>query len=164
MDDLLRSKGLYQITLGNEKEPTNDENKVKWANRNDKARGLIGMYISHDLRFHLQEIDDPNEAWEKLESMFGKHNIIWAHQLENQILNLSPDYFSCIEDYLSNFKTLRILCEECTLKLEEEHCIYIILSNIGSAYSLFVSTFYAMRESLGKAYQKPILESLWCFD
>jgi hypothetical protein len=42
--------------------------------------------------------------------------------------------------------------------MEEESCIYIILSNLGSAYSMFVSTFYAMREALGKAYQKPTLE------
>jgi hypothetical protein len=43
--------------------------------------------------------------------------------------------------------------------MEEECCIYLILFNLGSAYSVFVSTFYAMREDLGKAYQKPTLES-----
>jgi hypothetical protein len=78
MEDLLRSKGLYQITLGKEKELIDDENKFKWDNRNDEARGLIIMSISHDLRFHLQEIDDPDEAWENLESVFGKNNIIRA--------------------------------------------------------------------------------------
>ena len=76
MEDLLRSKGLYRITLGKEKEPTDDNKKFKWANRSDEARGLIRMSISHDLRFHLKEIDDPDEAWEKIESVFCKHNII----------------------------------------------------------------------------------------
>jgi hypothetical protein len=76
MEDLLRSKGMYQITLGKEKEPTSDEKKVKWDNRNGKERGLIEISVSLDLRFHLEEIDDPDEAWENLESMFGKHNII----------------------------------------------------------------------------------------
>jgi hypothetical protein len=43
--------------------------------------------------------------------------------------------------------------------MEEERCIYLILSKLGSAYSLFVSTFYAMREALGEeAYEKPSLE------
>jgi hypothetical protein len=60
MADLLRAKGLYWITLGKEKEPTDDENKFKWVNRNDKVRGLIEMSISPDLRFHLQEIDHPD--------------------------------------------------------------------------------------------------------
>jgi hypothetical protein len=66
--------------------------------------------------------------------MLGKHNIIQARQLENQIPTLSPNDFSCIEDYLSKFKTLRILCEECEIKMEEECCIYIILSKLGIAY------------------------------
>jgi hypothetical protein len=43
--------------------------------------------------------------------------------------------------------------------MEEERCIYLILSKLGSAYSVFVSTFYAMREDIGKSYQKPTLES-----
>jgi hypothetical protein len=43
--------------------------------------------------------------------------------------------------------------------MEEERCIYLILSKLGSAYSMFASTFYAMREALGKAYVKPNLES-----
>jgi hypothetical protein len=117
MEDLLRSKGLYQITLGKEEEPTDDEKYVKWINRNDEARGLIGMSISLDLRFHLQGLDAPNKSWEKLEVVFGKHNIIRAHQLENQLMNLSPNDFPCIEYYLSKFKTLRILYEECQLDI-----------------------------------------------
>jgi hypothetical protein len=91
--------------------------------------------------------------------VFGKLNIIRAQQLENQVLTLSPNDFSCLGDYLSKFKTMIILCEECEIKMEEEFCIYLILSKLGSAYYVFVSTFYAMREALGKAYQNPALES-----
>jgi hypothetical protein len=54
MEDLLRSKGLYQITLGKEKEPTDDNKNVKWDNRSDEACGLIRMSIFPDLRFHLK--------------------------------------------------------------------------------------------------------------
>jgi hypothetical protein len=91
--------------------------------------------------------------------VFDKLNIIRAQQLENQVLTLSPSDFYFIVDYLSKFKTLRILCEECEINMEEELCIYIILSKLGSAYSVFVYTFYAMREALGKDYKKPTLES-----
>jgi hypothetical protein len=74
-------------------------------------------------------------------------------------MTLSPSDFSCIEEYLSKFKTLRTLCEECKIKIEEDRCIYIILSKLGSAYSVFVSTFYAMQGALGTTYQKPGLEN-----
>jgi hypothetical protein len=43
--------------------------------------------------------------------------------------------------------------------MEEESCIYLILYKLGSAYFVFVSTFYAMTEAIGKVYQKPTLES-----
>jgi hypothetical protein len=124
--------------------------------------GQIKISISHDLRYHLQHIGDPKEVWDMIESVFGKLNIILAQQLENQILTLSPNDFYFLEDYLSRFKTLRILCEECKIKMEEERCIYLILSKLGSAYFVFVSTFYAMREALGEEdYEKPTLESFF---
>jgi hypothetical protein len=147
------------ITLRKETTPINVDKKVKWDNRNDEAHGLIEMSISPDLRFHLQSIDKPKEAWEKIESVFGKHNIIRAQQLENQVLTLIRSDFSCLEDYLSKFKTLRTLCEECKIKINEDHFIYLILSKLGSAYYVFVSTFYAMQEALGTAYVKPTLEN-----
>jgi hypothetical protein len=58
--------------------PTDDDKKLKWANRSNEAHGLIGMSISPDLRFHLKEIDDPEEAWDNIESVFGKLNIVRA--------------------------------------------------------------------------------------
>ena len=76
MEDLLRSKGLYQINLGKEKSPTDDDKKAKWDNRNDEACGLIRISISLDLRYHLQGIDHPKEAWNTIESVFGKLSII----------------------------------------------------------------------------------------
>jgi hypothetical protein len=69
--------------MGKEQELADDEKKFKWDNRNDEAYGLIEMSISPDLRFNLQGINAKDEAWEKIEAMFGKHNIIRARQLEN---------------------------------------------------------------------------------
>jgi hypothetical protein len=43
------------------------------------------MSISPDLRFHLKEIDNPDEAWENIESLFGEHKIIRAQQLGNKV-------------------------------------------------------------------------------
>ena len=118
------------------------------------------MSISTDLRFHISGIDEPDKAWEKLESVFGKHNEIRGHQLENELLSLNPNDFSCIQDYLSKYKTPRLLCAECKIKKKDKQCIHHILSKLGPAYSVFISTFYSMKESLTVAsYQEPSLES-----
>ena len=64
MEDVLQSRGLFRIPSGKETEPIDDDKQIKWANRCDEARGLIGISISTDLRFHISGIDEPNIAWE----------------------------------------------------------------------------------------------------
>ena len=108
MENLLRSKGFYRITLGTETAPDDEKKIAKWDNKNDQARGLIGMSISPDLRFHLDGLDSPVEAWEKLHKVFGLKNEIRAYHLENELLTLDPSNFPSIEDYLSKFKTLKL--------------------------------------------------------
>ena len=151
MKDLLRSKGLYKITLGTKTAPDEDENKAKWENKNDQAHGLIGMSISPGLRFHLDGEDSPVKAWEKLNKNFGTKNEIQAFQLENELLTLDPSNFPSIEDYLSKFKTLKLLLEGCNVSKKED---YGILAKLPPAYSVFVSTFHSTREALLNAGQK----------
>ena len=115
------------------------------------------MSISPDLRFHLQGIDAPDATWTKLEAVFGKHIIIQAHQIEKQLMTLSPNDFSCIEGYLSKFKTLRILCIDCKIYMKEDRCIYIILSKLGNAYSVFISTFMSLETLQGVLTKIPLL-------
>ena len=130
MEDVLRSRGLFRITSGKETEPTNDDKKIKWENRCNEAHGLIGMSISTDLWFHIFRIDEPDLAWEKLESVFGKHNEIRGHQLENELISLNPNDFSCIQDYLSKYKTLRLLCTECKIKKKTNNVFIIFFQNM----------------------------------
>ena len=116
MVELLRSKGLYRIASGLESKPTDEDKKAKWENKQYQARGLIGISTIQDLRFHILEIDTPDEALKKLNTVFGIQNEIRAHQLENELLTLDPNNFSSIEYFLSKFKTLRLLLEGCKVK------------------------------------------------
>ena len=68
--DLLRSKGLYRIALGQETKPKDEDMAAKWENRQDQAHGLIGMSTSPDLRFHIAELDTPIEAMKQLTKVF----------------------------------------------------------------------------------------------
>ena len=101
------------------------------------------MSIAQDLRFHILDIDTPHEALDKLNTVFGIQNQIRAHQLENELLTLDPNNFSSIEDFLSKFKTLRLLLEGCKVKKEDSSLIYCFLAKLGPAYSVFVSAFHS---------------------
>ena len=89
------------------------------------------MSITQDIWFHILEIDTPDEALKKLNIVFGIQNEISAHQLQNEFLALDPNNFSSIEDFLSKFKTLRLLLEGCKVKNEDGSLIYSIIAKLG---------------------------------
>jgi hypothetical protein len=78
--------------------------------------------------------------------VFSKHNIIQAQKLENQLINLIPNDFPCIEHYLYKFKTLRLFCIECQLDMKEDRCIYVIISKLDSAYSILYIHFIPLEK------------------
>ena len=98
----------------------------------------------------------------KAKNYFWHSNQIRAHQLENELLTLDPNNFSSIEDFLSKFKTHRILLEGCKVKKDDGSLIYSILAKLGLAYSVFFSTFHYTREAIissGTTYKNPSFDA-----
>ena len=92
----LRSKGLFRVTMGIEVEPNFAVEKTKHFNKLDEAYGFLCLSISRELLFHLDSLTSPKEVWEKLESLFGKTNELRGHQLENELISLSPTHYDTI--------------------------------------------------------------------
>ena len=97
MEILLRSKGIYRVTMETKAEPNAAIEKIKWHNRRDEAYGLLDLSISRDLLFHIDILTSPNEVWENLEEIFGKTNEMRGHQLENELISLSPNSFESLQ-------------------------------------------------------------------
>ena len=69
---LLRSKGLYRITMGNEPKPNFVIEKSNYFNRMDEEFRLLCLSISLELLFHVENASTSNEVWTTLEGLFGK--------------------------------------------------------------------------------------------
>jgi hypothetical protein len=61
--------------------PQGNEKLMKWLNDNDGSRGLDGMSIYEDIKFHVQTLDTPQGTWFKFENL-----LIHDHWLENQLI------------------------------------------------------------------------------
>ena len=72
MQVVLHRLGLFRMTMGREAEPQQYVEKNKFLNQLDEAFGFMCTHISRDLLFHLEGLRTPKEAWDKLESLFGK--------------------------------------------------------------------------------------------
>ena len=102
----MRVKGLYRVTMEIEAEPNAAAEKIKWHNMRDEAYGILCLSISRDLLFHLDGLTSPNELWEKLVEFFGKTDGMRGHQIENELISLSPSSFESLQLYFSKFKAL----------------------------------------------------------
>ena len=97
MEILLREKGLYRVTMATEADPNAAAEKIKWYNRRDEAYGLLCLSISRDFLFHFDGLKPPNEVWEKLEDIFGNTDEMRGHQIENELISLSPSIFESLQ-------------------------------------------------------------------
>ena len=154
----LKRHGYYRVTMGLETEPQDDTEKIKWFNKCDEAFGTLCMSVSPDLLFHIESATTPNEVWTKLETLFGKQDELRGHQLENELIGLSPTNFDTIQDFFTKLKSIRLQLKQCGIEKEDKQLILSILSKLGPNYSVFVSTFYATKSALGSNYKMPSLD------
>ena len=106
MEILLREKGLYRVTMAIKADPNEVAEKIKWHNMRDEAYCFMCLSISRDLLFHLDGLTSPNEVWEKLTDIFGKTDEMRGHQIENELISLSPNNFESLQLYFSKVKAL----------------------------------------------------------
>ena len=106
MEILLRVKFLYRVTMEIEAEPNAAVEKIKWHNMRDEAYGLLSLSISRDLLFHLDGLKSPNEVWDNLVELFGKTDEMRGHQIENDMISLSPISFKSLQLYFSSLNPL----------------------------------------------------------
>jgi hypothetical protein len=155
----LRCRGLYQITMATEVEPTSAIEKNKYLNRMDEAYGLICISMSLELLFHIEACTTPDEIWIKLEDLFGKQDEMRGHMLEVEINSLDPMNFDNIQDFFTKFKSLLLHLKGCGIDKSTQHnqLILSILAKLGPDYVFFVSSFHTNRFTSGATWKMPTL-------
>ena len=98
--------------------------------------------------FHIDSLTTPNEFGVKLETLFGKTDELRGHQLENELIILSPTHFDTIQDFFTKFKSLVLHLKQCGIEKKEDQLIMSILSKLRPKFSIFVSTFHSGKLTL----------------
>ena len=68
-----------------------------------------------------------------------------GHQIENELISLSPNSFESLQLYFSKFKALVLQLKQCAIEKKDDQLVLAILSNLGPNYSVFFWTFYATK-------------------
>ena len=112
---LLRSKGLYGVTLALENEPNATVKKDMWHNKLDESYGLFPPCISPNILFHIDGLTTTNQVWTKIESLFGVQDELRVHWLEIEFISISPSSFDSIEGLFTKFKSLVLMLKHCII-------------------------------------------------
>ena len=138
MQGALCNLGLYRMTMGRETEAQQYVEKNKFFNQLDEAFGFMCVHISKDILFHLEGLRTQKEAWDKLESLFGKQDDLRGNILENELIALQPSSFKYIQQFFTKYKSIVLQCKQCGLERKDEQLVLYVLRNIGSKHSLFL--------------------------
>jgi hypothetical protein len=91
-----------------------------------------------------------------LEGLFGKKDAMRMHQLENELISLSPIHFSNLKELFTKFKSLLIELNACGVMKGEEQLILSILSKLGPKYFVFVLNFQSSKLTREKWKMLPL--------
>ena len=91
--DFLRSKNIWRLVNGEHKKPTDDQAMIKWEEKCDQARGLIGQIVLDSIKVSIEEEDIMVEVWKVLASLFDKSDDVSTPYLEKKIHELDPTNF-----------------------------------------------------------------------
>jgi hypothetical protein len=89
--------------------------KNMYLNHMDEAYGLICVFMSPNISFHIESCTIPYDIWTNLEDLFGKQGEMRGHMLEIKLNSLAPRNFDNIHDLFIKFKSLILHIKGCGL-------------------------------------------------
>ena len=119
----LRNKAMFRMKMGREVVPQQYIEKSKFLNRLEETFDFICIHISKDILFHLEGLKSKKEAWDKIESLFGKQDELRGHITENGLIALQPSKFETIQHFFSKYKSLVLQCKQCGIERKDAHLV-----------------------------------------
>ena len=142
MIDVLRSNNLWRLVNGEHKKPTNAQAMIKWEEKCDKSRGIIGQTVLDSLQVGIEEEDNPVKVWKTLASLFDKYDDVYAYYLENNVHELDPTNFEGVGLYLTELKTLneKLNNRGKYYKKVDTALIILVEQKLSSSFDMFIQT------------------------
>ena len=102
---MLHTKYLFRLIEETKAKPASEKDKAKYMNNLHEAHGHLLFSVSKDIWFHILELQTPKLVWDKLASLFDKHDEMRIHQLENDLITLNPSNFESLNEFFTSSRT-----------------------------------------------------------
>ncbi|KAB0793564.1 hypothetical protein PPYR_13184 [Photinus pyralis] len=136
---LLQSKGLYQITAGEVKKPT--ENDKDWYEKDAKAQAVIVLRMEEQPLTHILSCTTAAEMWEKLMSIYEKKSQVSIHLLQQKFFALEFKHNEGAAGFISQLEEIKSTLKQLGEDLSEKMVITKILMSLPDNLKHFVSAW-----------------------
>ena len=108
---MLKSKGLYEITMGISQKPVTDPNG-EWDRKDARAQEIIAVRMDAKVLTHLLSCQTSAQMWEKLKSIYEHQLQVSVHLLQQRFFGLEynqgnvAEFVSQLEEIKGNLKQL----------------------------------------------------------
>ena len=144
----LLKEGLWGVVQGTETAPAeeNADARAKFVGRRDKALATLGLSVDPTLLYLLDGIDDPKEAWKKLNDQFCKKT--WANKLElrKKLHTLRLKEGESVQEHIRQMTELFRGLAEMDSPLTEEDKVVYLLASLPESFSVLVTALEASPE------------------
>jgi len=137
MTSALQAKGLWMITSGSLEKPEAPESNSStstestsavdapastaaikeyaiaahyWADKNDRARGMITYHCETGPRVHISKITEATNMWFILETQYGQSDLTTLYLAIKELNRAKQSDFKSIQDYADSLKRVATRC------------------------------------------------------
>ncbi len=144
----LMKDGLWGIANGSESLPdgANDERRLKFETRKDRALAIIVLSIDPKLLYILGDPQDPVAVWTTLSNQFQKKS--WANRLalRRKLHSVRLHEGASVQDHV---KTMTELFNELAVvgdKIEDDDRVIYLLASLPESFSVLVTALEASQD------------------
>lgn len=133
------SKGHYEITTGNEKEPTDDAKKPDWKHRDARAQEALVIRMHEEALSHILSCESAFEMWTKLENLYERKSKVNVHSLHEQFYNVK--FEGDVNDFISAITNLRAKIKQQGEDISEQMVMTKIIMALPERFRYFRSAW-----------------------
>ncbi len=123
------------------------------------ALGALIKNISDLVKYHIKNITNPIQVWNKLEALYGIVDEDMAYTIEDNLLKLDPRNFDTIKDYLTEVDMYKAQLKDCGEPIKDGKLIKHVMTHLPPKYVAFVSSYNTRKLTMGSAFTKPSFKS-----
>ena len=102
MRTILQFEGLWSIFIGSAPISTNPDELIKYEIASAKVLMMIMLSITDDMYLHVQDVEKPKEACDKLATIFEVKNKTKVLHLQSKLHTLSMGSDEKVEDFYTS--------------------------------------------------------------